>query len=154
MPVEDLKQSPMMNHMLEALDRGEDIGHYGRLTFAMIARYFMENEELVQLLAKDRDFDEDGARALVHQVEERGYNPPRRRRSWSGRRSRISRSARLPTTLTPATSTMNSPSRTSSTRITRSIVRRRLKERSALGERLLRVNRDSAGQRGAAALLK
>ena len=78
MPVEDLKQSPMMIHMLEALDRGEDIGHYGRLTFAMIARYFMENEELVQLLAKDRDLDEDGARALVHQVEEKGYNPPRR----------------------------------------------------------------------------
>ncbi len=78
MPVDDLKQSPMMNHMLEALDRGEDIGHYGRLTFAMIARYFMENEELVQLLAKDRDLDEDGARALVQQVEERGYNPPRR----------------------------------------------------------------------------
>ena len=72
MPVEDLKQSPMMSHMLEALDRGEDIGHYGRLTFAMIARYFIENEELVQLLAKDRDLDEDGARALVHQVEEKG----------------------------------------------------------------------------------
>ena len=35
MPVEDLKQSPMMNHMLEALDSGEDIGHYGRLTFVM-----------------------------------------------------------------------------------------------------------------------
>lgn len=78
MPVEDLKQSPMMNHLLEALDRGEDIGHYGRLVFAMIARYFMDNEELAQLLAKDRDLDEDGARALVQQVEERGYNPPRR----------------------------------------------------------------------------
>ncbi len=78
MPVEDLRQSPMMNHMLEALDRGEDIGHYGRLTFAMIARYFVDNEELVQLLAKDRDFDEDAARALVQQVEERDYNPPRR----------------------------------------------------------------------------
>ncbi len=78
MPVADLQQSPMMNHMLEALDRGEDIGHYGRLTFAMIARYFVDNEELVQLLAKDRDFDEDAARALVQQVEERDYNPPRR----------------------------------------------------------------------------
>ncbi len=78
MPVEDLKQSQMMNHIIEALDRGEDIGHYGRLTFAMIARYFVDNEELVQLLAKDRDLDEDGARALAQQVEERGYNPPRR----------------------------------------------------------------------------
>ena len=78
MPVEDLRQSLMMSHMLDALDRGEDIGHYGRLTFAMIARYFVKNEELVQILAKDRDLDEDGARALVQQVEERGYNPPRR----------------------------------------------------------------------------
>ena len=80
MAVEDLRQSPMMNHMLEALDRGEDIGHFGRLTFAMIARYFVDNEELVQLLMKDRNTDENKARALVQQVEERGYNPPRRER--------------------------------------------------------------------------
>jgi hypothetical protein len=38
MPVEDLRRSPMMEHMLDALDEGEDIGHYGRLTFAMVAR--------------------------------------------------------------------------------------------------------------------
>jgi DNA primase large subunit len=80
MAVEDLKQSPMMNNMLEALDRGEDIGHYGRLTFAMVARYFVDDEELVQLLAKDGDTDENKARALVQQVEEKGYNPPRRDR--------------------------------------------------------------------------
>jgi hypothetical protein len=78
MSVEDLKQSPMMNHMLEALEKGEDIGHYGRLTFAMIARYFVENEELVGLLARDTDADEQEVRALVQQVEEKGYNPPRR----------------------------------------------------------------------------
>jgi anaerobic ribonucleoside-triphosphate reductase len=80
MAVEDLKQSPMMNNMLEALNRGEDIGHYGRLTFAMVARYFVDDEELVQLLAKDGDTDENKARALVQQVEEKGYNPPRRDR--------------------------------------------------------------------------
>jgi DNA primase large subunit len=80
MPAEDLRQSPMMNHMLDALDRGEDLGHYGRVTFAMIARYFVESEELVKLLATDRDTDENKARALVQQVEERGYNPPRRER--------------------------------------------------------------------------
>lgn len=65
MSVEDLKQSPTMNHMLEALEKGEDIGHYGRLTFAMIARYFVENEELVGLLARDTDADEQEVRALV-----------------------------------------------------------------------------------------
>ena len=78
MSVEDLRQSPMMEHMLDALDEGQDIGHYGRLTFAMVARYFVENDELVELLAKDGDTDEQEARALVQQVEEKGYNPPRR----------------------------------------------------------------------------
>ena len=27
----------MMPHFLDSLDRGEEIGHYGRLVFAMIA---------------------------------------------------------------------------------------------------------------------
>ncbi len=80
MPVENLRQSPMMNHLLEALDRGEDIGHYGRLTFVMIARHFVSNDELVELLTKDRDADEQEIRALVQQVEEKGYSPPRRDR--------------------------------------------------------------------------
>ena len=38
MPVDDLQRSPMMSHLLDALERGEDLGHYGRLTFAMVAR--------------------------------------------------------------------------------------------------------------------
>ena len=80
MPVEDLRQSPMMNHLLEALDRGEDIGHYGRLTFVMIARHFVSNDELVELLTKDGDADEQEIRALVQQVEDKGYSPPRRDR--------------------------------------------------------------------------
>ena len=46
----------------------------------MIARYFVDNEELVQLLTKDRDTDEDEARALVQQVEKKGYNLPQRDR--------------------------------------------------------------------------
>ena len=80
MPVEDLRQSPMMSHLLEALDRGEDIGHYGRLTFAMVAHHFLDRDELVEWLSKDGDTDENGASALAQQVEERGYNPPRRER--------------------------------------------------------------------------
>lgn len=78
MAVEDLRQSPMMAHMLDALDNGEDIGHYGRLVFAMIGRHFVDNDELVGLLAKDRDADEQEIRALVLQVGEKGYSPPRR----------------------------------------------------------------------------
>ena len=78
MPVEALRQSPMMNHMLEALERGEDIGHFGRLTFVMVARHFVDNDELVELLTKDHDADEREVRAMVQQVEEKGYSPPRR----------------------------------------------------------------------------
>jgi len=78
MPVEDLRQSPMMGHMLDALDNGEDIGHYGRLVFAMIGRHFVSDDELVELLTKDQDADEQEIRALVQQVEDKGYSPPRR----------------------------------------------------------------------------
>jgi hypothetical protein len=78
MSVEDLRQSPMMAHMLDALDNGEDIGHYGRLVFAMIGRHFVSNDELVELLTKDHDADEQEIRAMVQQVEDKGYSPPRR----------------------------------------------------------------------------
>jgi hypothetical protein len=73
-----LRQSPMMAHMLDALDNGEDIGHYGRLVFAMIGRHFVSNDELVELLTKDHDADEQEIRAMVQQVEDKGYSPPRR----------------------------------------------------------------------------
>jgi DNA primase large subunit len=66
--------------LLDALDSGEDIGHYGRLVFAMVARHFLSEDELVDRLANDRDFNEDEARALARQVNERDYNPPRRER--------------------------------------------------------------------------
>ncbi len=80
MAIDELRQSQMMNHLLDALDKGENIGHYGRLTFAMVAHRFLEREKLVAWLAKDRDTDENEARALVQQVEEKGYNPPNRER--------------------------------------------------------------------------
>jgi hypothetical protein len=80
MSVEDLRNSPMMAHLLDALSEGQDIGHYGRLDFAMVAHHFLDEDELVQWLRKDRDFSDDDARALVRQVEGRDYNPPRRER--------------------------------------------------------------------------
>jgi hypothetical protein len=80
MSVEDLRQSPMMSHMLDALDNGEDIGHYGRLVFTMVGRHFVGDDELVELLTKDRDAEEGEIRAMVQQVQEKGYSPPRRDR--------------------------------------------------------------------------
>ena len=80
MSLEDLRKEPMMAHLLDSLDSGRDIGHYGRLIFAMVARHFIEPEEVVDWLAKDADCDEEKARGLLAQVEARDYNPPKRER--------------------------------------------------------------------------
>lgn len=78
MAVQDMQRNEMMSHLLGALDRGEDIGHYGRLVFTMAARHFLNEDELVHYLAKNPGFDEVQARALVKQVQGRDYNPPKR----------------------------------------------------------------------------
>src|SRR5215218_2873550 len=75
-----LRDSPMMAHLLDALEAGTDVGHYGRLTFAMIARHFLDEDELVDLLARQPGGDETQARSLLLQVEGRDYNPPKRER--------------------------------------------------------------------------
>jgi hypothetical protein len=80
MALDDLRKSPMMTHLLEALERGEDIGEYGRLTFAMVAHHFLDKDELAEVLARGDGADEQAIRALVQQVEQRDYNPPRRQR--------------------------------------------------------------------------
>jgi hypothetical protein len=80
MAVTELRKNGMMAHLLDALDAGEDIGHYGRLVFAMVARHFLSEEELIGYLSKDRDFSESDARSLYHQVQAKDYNPPKRER--------------------------------------------------------------------------
>ncbi len=77
---ENLRDSPMMAHLLDACEKGTDIGHYGRLTMCMIARHFMDEDELVTLLAKQPDQDEHKVKAMLIQVKERNYNPPKRER--------------------------------------------------------------------------
>lgn len=74
----DLRDSEMMAYLLDNLEAGRDIGHYGRLVFAMVARHFMDDDEIVQLLSKQPDHDEEDARALVMQVKGRDYSPPKR----------------------------------------------------------------------------
>lgn len=78
MAVEELQKNDMMAHLLEALDAGKDIGHYGRLVFAMVARHFLSEDELIGYLQKDRDFSEEEARSLYRQVQGKDYNPPKR----------------------------------------------------------------------------
>lgn len=76
--MDELRNNGMMLHLLDALERGQDIGHYGRLVFAMIARHFMTDDQLVEWLRKDRDCSDEAARALVQQVQGRDYSPPKR----------------------------------------------------------------------------
>ncbi|MET0402783.1 MAG: hypothetical protein ABW123_10290 [Cystobacter sp.] len=75
---EALRENGMMRHLLDSLEAGDDIGHYGRLVFAMVARHFVEEEELLELLLQDPACDEAQALALIEQVKARDYSPPRR----------------------------------------------------------------------------
>jgi hypothetical protein len=76
----NLRDSPMMAHLLDALEQGTDIGHYGRLAFAMIARHFLSENELIRLLSGQPEYDEATAHTLLHQVAAHDYNPPKRER--------------------------------------------------------------------------
>lgn len=78
MAMDDLKRNHMMAHLSEALDKKQDIGHYGRLVYAIVGRHFLSDDELVAQLSRDEDFGEEQARSLVEQVQQRDYSPPRR----------------------------------------------------------------------------
>jgi hypothetical protein len=69
-----------MAHLLDSLEAGKDIGHYGRLVFAMVARHFLPEDEVVGHLTRDKDFSEEQAEVMMRQVESRDYNPPKRER--------------------------------------------------------------------------
>lgn len=74
----ELRKDSMMAHLLDSLAAGTDIGHYGRLVFAMVARHFMPHDEVLEWMTRDKDFDEEQARLMLRQVEGRDYNPPKR----------------------------------------------------------------------------
>ena len=80
MSVEELRANDMMAHLLDSLDAGKDIGHYGRLVFAMVARHFLSESELISYLQKDQDFSQQEARSMYLQVQGKDYSPPRRER--------------------------------------------------------------------------
>ena len=79
MAIEELKQEPMMAHLVATLDSGDSVGHYGRLVFAMVGRYFLEPDELCSYLQKDPEFNEDQAKSLLSIRCSRGTTiPPKR----------------------------------------------------------------------------
>jgi hypothetical protein len=78
--MEALRNSPTMARLLETMEAGKDIGHFGQFTFATVARHFLDDPQIIGLLARQPDMDEEKAHALLLHVQERGYNPPRRER--------------------------------------------------------------------------
>jgi hypothetical protein len=78
--IDELRKDSMMSHLLDSLEAGKDIGHYGRLVFAMVARHFLPHEEVLRYLTLDKDFSEKQALLMLKQVEDRDYNPPKRDR--------------------------------------------------------------------------
>jgi hypothetical protein len=80
MALKILKKNGMMAHLLAAIERGEDIGHYGRLVFTIVARHFLSEDKLVELLVRGGEEGDEKARGLVAQVNAHDYNPPRRER--------------------------------------------------------------------------
>jgi hypothetical protein len=75
---EELRKDSMMAYLLDSLDAGKDIGHYGRLVFAMVARHFMPHQQVLEWMMKDKDVDEEKATLMLRQVEGKDYTPPKR----------------------------------------------------------------------------
>jgi len=75
--MDELRNDPTMAYLIDALERGEDIQHYGRLVLAMIARHFLEHDALVALLARGGGSVGEADRLLT-QVEQADYSPPKR----------------------------------------------------------------------------
>jgi hypothetical protein len=73
---QNLEDSPLMEHLLAAMQSGKDIGDFGRLTFTMIARYFMREQTLLDLLARQPSMDEWQAQAFLAEITRHDYRPP------------------------------------------------------------------------------
>ncbi|MCC2642214.1 MAG: hypothetical protein K0S45_2627 [Nitrospira sp.] len=80
MSLDALRQNDMMAYLIDALQAKKDIGHYGRLVFAMVARHFLPEPELVALLQLNPGVSDHEARSLCLQVQGKDYSPPRRER--------------------------------------------------------------------------
>lgn len=85
--LERLRASPTVAHWLAALEAGQDIGHFGRLAFAIVARHFLADEAILSLLAGQPHHDAARAAKLLERVREQGYAPPSRLRlfQWQAR---------------------------------------------------------------------
>jgi hypothetical protein len=65
-----------MAYLMDALERGEDIGHYGRLTFAIVARHFLPEAEMIRLLGNCPAHGTGEATVMLEDVYAHDYLPP------------------------------------------------------------------------------
>ena len=124
---EELRTSPMMAQLLDTLESGTNIGHYGRLTFVMVARHFLSEDELVDLLSQQPDHTTADSCALVHQVKAHDYNPPSVIAYCNGNLNKTFPSALLQMIMFPAMSIENYASRMGSMKTLLSSMRSRLR---------------------------
>jgi hypothetical protein len=82
-----LRASPTVAHWLSALEAGQDVGHYGRLAFAIVAQHFLADDQTASLLAGQPKYDQARAAKLLERVRAHGYAPPSRLRlsQWQAR---------------------------------------------------------------------
>jgi hypothetical protein len=78
MSLKELRQSRMLAYLIDALESGKSIGHYGRLVLAIVGYYFLHERQIVSYLARDPECSEEQARALYEQIRIHAYSPPTR----------------------------------------------------------------------------
>ena len=98
---DELRRNNMMAHLLDALEARKDIGHYGRLVFAMVARHFIPEAELIGLLQQNPGVNDHEARSLFLQVQGKDYPHPAASGFFNGRKNRASPSVPTQKTQTP-----------------------------------------------------
>lgn len=76
MSLKELQHNRMMAHLIDALDSGRTIGHYGRLVFTIVAYHFLHEGQVIALLAQDPECSEEDARELYEQMRVNQYSPP------------------------------------------------------------------------------
>eukprot|EP00026_Physarum_polycephalum_P010157 Phypoly_transcript_10309.p1 GENE.Phypoly_transcript_10309~~Phypoly_transcript_10309.p1 ORF type:complete len:343 (+),score=53.94 Phypoly_transcript_10309:109-1137(+) len=73
-----VRKDAMMSYLMDSLNVGQHIGHYGCLVFVMVAHHFMTETAVINYLLKDPAMSPTQAKSLYDQVVAHDYNPPRR----------------------------------------------------------------------------
>ena len=83
--LDDLKRNPMMRRIIQTMESGQDVGHYGRFIFTVVASYFIGEKEITDLLKRQPEIeDSEEALGFYLQVASARYVMPTsaRIRAW------------------------------------------------------------------------